>query len=235
VTAGDGDDTVYVNTGNAVHAVDCGPGADTIVINPRSVRGGVTNLHQIADGRISSCETVVAQMPPVDPLKGIWQKVGSPDGGRIVGTDLNDRLFGEAGPDTLIGGPGDDELWGNHLPTGTGFGTDHLDGGPGDDTIFGGRVRNIILGGPGDDTLQNGIRWNKVYGGPGNDEITGRGDGRGPNWYYGGAGDDRIAPRSKGPALVDCGPGYDVVTIGFNREVRWRRDCEKVTTRYRRR
>ena len=47
-----------------------------------------------------------------------------------------------------------------------------------------------------------------------------------------GPGDDEIRAYASGPATVDCGPGRDLVRIGFNRGVRLT-GCERVTTRYR--
>ena len=37
---------------------------------------------------------------------------------------------------------------------------------------------------------------------------------------------------AKGLATVDCGPGTDTVKIGFNRSVRPKRSCERVTKRF---
>jgi hypothetical protein len=49
---------------------------------------------------------------------------------------------------------------------------------------------------------------------------------------FAGPGDDEIRAYAKGRARIDCGPGSDVVRIGFNRSVRTS-DCETVTRRYR--
>jgi hypothetical protein len=46
-----------------------------------------------------------------------------------------------------------------------------------------------------------------------------------------GTGDDIVYVYSKDRSLIDCGPGDDLVKIGFNRSVRTR-GCEHVSRRY---
>ena len=220
-----------VNNGTAVRRVDCGPGDDTIFINPRTSPGGISNAQALRRGRISDCEHVVAQVaadPP--PTRGVKRFAGA--GGAVLeGTERNDSLLGGAGSDTIRGRGGDDVIWGNRLPNGPRTGADTLLGGAGADTIFGSRgPSNVIVGGPGDDRLQGGPRGNRIDAGDGRDRV--RLTGRGPNVVRAGAGDDEVRAYASGPPTVDCGPGVDLVRIGFNRAVRTI-GCERVSKRYR--
>jgi Ca2+-binding RTX toxin-like protein len=224
---------VYVNNGTAVKTVDCGPGYDTLHINPIDMRGGFSNRRSIRRGEIKAdtCENILEVPPPHDPTKG--KKKLTPDrGGRAKGTDRNDNLLGSRGPDRLIGLGGDDIMWANRQPDGTSRGTDRVDAGPGNDIVYGasrgGRTR--IKGGPGNDYLQGGgvISTNYISAGTGFDTI--RLVGHGFNWVSAGPGDDIVYVYSKDRTVVDCGRGEDTVRRGNNRNVKLRR-CEHVVRR----
>ena len=222
---------VRVNNGTAVRRVDCGPGEDTIYINPRSERGGISNSQALRARRIRRCEHVIRQAaaaPP--PTRGVKRYAG-PSGALLEGTERNDNLLGGRGADTILGRGGDDVIWGNRLRRGATPGADTLIGGEGADTIFGSRGPfNRIEGGPGDDRLQGGPRANTIDAGDGADRV--RLTGRGPNVVDAGPGDDEIRAYASGPASVNCGPGRDLVRINFNRQVTTT-GCERVTKRYR--
>lgn len=64
-------------------------------------------------------------------------------------------FYGEAGNDTLHGGPG----------------RDTLDGGTGDDVIFGFEGRNHIFGGHGNDVIEDGIGASTIDPGPGRNVV----------------------------------------------------------------
>ena len=232
IRAGAGDDVVFVNTGGAVAAVDCGPGQDTIYVNPRGLPGGSSNAQALRRGRIRGCERVVEAAPAPDPAKGITRISRSSRGADLSGTERADTLLGGPGPDRISGAAGDDVLWGNHVRAGRSLGVDQIDGGPGADTVYGSRGANAIAGGEGDDHLQGGPGANTIDAGPGNDRVRLR--GAGPNRVTAGDGDDLVQAYSRGAATIDCGPGSDTVTIGFNRRVRTV-GCEHVTKRYARR
>ena len=72
IDAGAGDDFVYVNNGTAVKTVDCGPGYDTLHINPIDMRGGFSNRRSIRRGEIkaNTCENILEVPPPHDPDQG---------------------------------------------------------------------------------------------------------------------------------------------------------------------
>ncbi|WP_171238894.1 calcium-binding protein [Ruegeria sp. HKCCA5763] len=65
------------------------------------------------------------------------------------GAEGSDRLYGRGGNDVLVGGAGNDFLDG-------GSGNDVLEGGAGNDTLKGGAGNDILAGGLGKDTLEGG-------------------------------------------------------------------------------
>ncbi|SDI47870.1 calcium-binding protein [Salipiger marinus] len=91
----------------------------------------------------------------------------------LVGTDLDDRLFGdgadnlldgEAGDDLILGRDGNDALLGD-------AGGDTLMGGGGDDYLAGGDGRNVLSGGAGDDTFLLDGGQNRIFGCAGQDVV----------------------------------------------------------------
>lgn len=100
----------------------------------------------------------------------------------LEGSDLADRLAGDAGPNRLWGGLGDDVLEGR-------AGNDQIFGGPGRDSLSGGEGNDTLDGGPGDDEIAGGDGIDMIYGGEGNDNIGG---GTGNDLIWGGAGNDTV-------------------------------------------
>ena len=228
IEARDGDDTVYVNNGTAVAGVDCGPGNDTIVINPYDGPGGISNAQDLRTGQIRNCERVIEAPPVADPTVGI-KVIVSDAGASRTGTERRDNLLGGRGSDHLDGSGGDDVIWGDrHLPEGGHSATDVLIGGFGKDTIYGGRGTNQIYGGPGNDYLQGGAFTNVIRGGAGADEIRIR--GKGSTRVLAGPGNDTIHALTNGRGRIDCGSGYDTVFTGRKRP--GMRGCERVVNRY---
>jgi hypothetical protein len=232
VDAGEGDDVVYVNNGTAVQSVDCGPGNDTIYINPADADGGWSNRKAIEEGRIRNCENIIEQAPVFDPNKGETWINRSGDASK-TGTNLNDNLLGGPGNETIKGLGGDDIIWGNHLPDGSGTSSyDKLYGGDGADIIYGGRGDNYIDGGSGNDFLQGGTQDNVIWARDGDDEI--QITGTGTNKVYGGNGDDTVNAFAHGEGqdkvTIDCGPGRDTVFYGRTRPST--SNCEKVLSLY---
>jgi Ca2+-binding RTX toxin-like protein len=101
----------------------------------------------------------------------------------LVGTVIDDVLFGDDAANSLNGREGDDVLMGeggNDVLSG-GDGEDILSGGIGSDVIYGNAGNDTLNGGAGNDTLNGGNYdyWSNVYSGLGNDTYQfGRGDGQ---------------------------------------------------------
>ena len=100
----------------------------------------------------------------------------------IVGTDFNDRLYGDNGASAFYGGDGADRLYGRN-------GNDTLYGEGGNDIILGGRDIDVLYGGDGNDQLRGNEGDDALIGGDGNDVLAG---GSGGDILDGGAGIDRV-------------------------------------------
>lgn len=138
-----------------------------------------------------------------------------------VGTDLDDTIntdfdngdsgtgssgFG-GGNDSLKGGEGDDDLFGNDgNDTLKGEnGTDDLYGGDGDDFIRGGNGIDFINGDAGADNLGGGAGDDFIYGGDDNDTITG---GNGNDYIYGDGGDNQLNGGNGNDYIFEIGRAH---------------------------
>jgi Ca2+-binding RTX toxin-like protein len=98
-----------------------------------------------------------------DTLIGVRNLVGSPGNDTITGIDDQaSQLLGEAGNDTIVGGPYEDLLIG-------GGGNDDLRGGDGPDDLHGGPGKDLMAGGAGGDDFSGGSGRDDIRGGPGTD------------------------------------------------------------------
>src|SRR5262249_23134865 len=98
-----------------------------------------------------------------DTLIGVRNVIGSPGNDTIKGIDEQaSQILGEAGNDTIVGGPYEDLLIG-------GGGNDDLHGGEGPDDLHGGRGKDLMLGGAGDDDISGGSGHDDIGGGSGSD------------------------------------------------------------------
>jgi Ca2+-binding RTX toxin-like protein len=111
--------------------------------------------------------------------KGDWPKI---DGKLWVnrndrdathhGTARNDELLGGHGDDTIYGEGGSDVIWGDQKASGnTTHQHDRLFGGPGNDWIYGSHGYNAIQGGAGNDTIRVWFGRGFVNCGPGKDIL----------------------------------------------------------------
>ena len=121
---------------------------------------------------------------------------GTTSYGDVTGSDKRDLIFitgeqdgttvhADAGDDFVNGGSYNDTIYG-------GNGENNLYGNGGDDYIYGGKDKDIIEGGDGNDELYGDAGSDHIYGGNDDDEI------------YGGTGRDYLSPGT-GTNIVDCG------------------------------
>ena len=89
-----------------------------------------------------------------------------PDIIHLTGSSQADILAGDSRDNTIMGGGGDDRLYG-----GPGGGDDMLHGGGGNDTMFGGLGDDTLNGGAGNDVFWGNGGSNTYIGGPGNDAF----------------------------------------------------------------
>lgn len=136
---GPGNDTVFANDGGRDLLIDCGPGEDTVVMDPVSSRGGISDRQLRRAGLVRGCEHVTfAPAAARDPAKGItW--IGPLTGATRHGTDRHDTLLGAHGPDRIYGEGGDDVIWANRLHGDRSTALDRVWAGPGNDTVYGSR------------------------------------------------------------------------------------------------
>ena len=84
----------------------------------------------------------------------------------------NDNLYGDQGGDVLLGGAGNDNIWG-------GSGNDYIAGGENNDTLNGDSGKDVIFGNDGDDKLNGGAQPDYLIGGNGSDKLWGGAEPRG--------------------------------------------------------
>ena len=163
--AGDGDDTFTLQTeslgGYGVDSIDGGSGSDSL---------------NITDGLASTAASVDLS---AGTLSGAGGSATLIDIENVAGTNLHDRitgnavtniLMGNAGNDTVSGAGGNDSLYGQ-------TGNDLLSGDDGRDWLVGGDGDDTVLGGNGDDDFQqdfSGSSWGTDFidGNAGSDWLS---------------------------------------------------------------
>ena len=114
------------------------------------------------------------------------------------------RIFGDAGNDTIIGGPKEDTIF-------AGGGDDSIQGGAGNDSIRGGGGNDRISAGDGNDRVKGDGGNNFIHGGAGNDSIEGSsGVSAGRATVFGDDGNDSIFGGRKNDSLLG-GAGNDSI------------------------
>jgi Ca2+-binding RTX toxin-like protein len=106
--------------------------------------------------------------------------------------------MGNGGHDLLVGGTGDDSLYGHE-------GNDSLWGGAGNDLLHGLQGDDVINGGSGNDVAEGGEGSDTINGGDGNDGMQGEG---GNDVLLGAVGDDTVEGNA-GDDLLLGGTGTD--------------------------
>jgi Ca2+-binding RTX toxin-like protein len=111
------------------------------------------------------------------------------------------KLDGQDGNDTLIGGIVDDTIT----------------GGVGDDSLNGGAGKDFILGGTGNDYLNGGDGNDSLNGGSGDDILDGSGDSVGTDSFAGETGNDNYGIYNSSTVIIeDAGAGNDTVWTAVN-------------------
>lgn len=201
VIMGTGDDGLSVVSlrGDAVTRVTGNPGNDRITVEGTVTAGHLEIYGDAGDDRIDASRAT-------------------------RGAEL--ALVGGEGKDTLIGGDGDDLIFGDvgvitRKKDGTlvQAGSGGADSGD-DDVVTAGNGRNVVIGGPGNDTIITGINddivfgdqgW-IVYGNPFPSSLVSAGSssggadaidaGDGDNTVFGGGGDDALTAGNGGDILL---------------------------------
>lgn len=147
----------------------------------------------------------------------------------IYGNLATDRLSGGAGADTLFGGQNDGPASvGSDGSSAQRQGVDTLVGGDGDDLLYGNKGGDLLIGGNGADVLYGGQDADTLSGGAGNDTLVGGRDddllagGDGADVFWVGVGDDRIEDFSTSEDLLattvaraTVGDGADGAVVSF--------------------
>ncbi len=152
--------------------------------------------------------------------------INVPDPSRFLQYTGGDHVAigGTSGQDTIIGGIGDDSLYGrggndrieggdgaDHIAGGAGddiitdlSGPDVIEGGAGNDAISSGNEEDIIFGDAGSDFIVNQSEFGEIFGGPGNDFIF---DGYFLGHIRGGQDDDWMENLGGGEDLFQADMG----------------------------
>lgn len=164
-------------------------------------------------------ETGTGDAPLVDGAREYDNLLKFNGGEHVVlgGTDQRDILVGGLGDDALWGGAGDDLLIGDS-------GVNTFRGGDGNDIIKDGDDISFLHGEDGDDVISaGGGAAELIFGGRGNDAILmGRDDakhtfaGMGNDFVFGGSGAD-IVDGGEGDDWIEGGDGFDVL-VGDNND-----------------
>ena len=202
LNGGDGDD--LMSGGSGADRFNGGAGVDTVDYQDDPGADGV-RVNMITGN-------ILDRSGARDVFESIENVIGTAVNDIIFGDQFANRLEGLAGDDALNGRGGDDVVIG-------GEGNDILVGGAGNDSLFGGDGDDLIGGRIGDDVIEAGAGADTVVGQLGDDIIEGGfGDdalngGGGFDIIDGGAGDDVILGRS-GADFIDGSVGNDELNGG---------------------
>lgn len=146
----------------------------------------------------------------------------------IVGGDGDDAIWGDGGNDSLEGGYGVDHIFGgsgNDVITDRGSDIGEFDvihGDDGDDVMNPGMGLDLVFGGRGQDFIAGGSEDKDVFGGEGTDFIRGGGGlnflqgNEGDDWMEGGDSFNTLAGESSELFFNSRIIGHDVLLAGLN-------------------
>lgn len=170
----DGDNLSITSVSNAVGgSVQLDSNGDVLFTPGAGFTGDASFGYTLSDGSLTSMATVSLTVDPVDetdPYEGFV--IGSTGRDFLRGSLFEEnRIFGDDGKDTIIGGFRSDELAG-------GEGRDRIYGLSGNDTLEGNEGRDWLFGGWGNDILAGGTEDDRLHGGWGRDTfVFNEGDG----------------------------------------------------------
>lgn len=198
ILGGNGDDVL--TGGGGTNLIFGGAGNDTINSGAGSADGGA------GDDVINGVTNGSTYLRGGDGNDVITSGTGFND---INGNAGNDTIFGGPANDWLVGGKGDDEIHG-------GTGKQILYGNLGNDTLIGGDHADTVRGGQGDDLIYGGGGNDWISGDKGNDTIYG-GSGADIFHTFSGAGIDRVMDFNSAEGdrvLFDAGTTYTLSYLG---------------------
>ena len=184
---GEGDDNLYggagddmLNGGDENDLLVGGPGADVLTGGrgadtasyTGSMMGVTVRLHASqamggdAEGDTWGDTTTASYTTQDEDGENVQMTETVPDIIHITGSAMADILAGDSRDNTIMGGGGDDRLYG-----GPGGGNDTMHGDAGHDHVFGGKGDDVLRGGTGNDHLWGNGGTNTYHGGPGSDTI----------------------------------------------------------------
>ncbi len=179
---GEGADMLYGGAGDDVldggdedDTLEGGPGADELTGGlgtdtasyTSSAAGVIVRLHSgQAMGGDAEGDTWGNLVANPYTVRGVDMTEMVPDIMNLTGSGMNDVLAGDGRANTIMGGGGDDRIFGG--PAG---GDDTLHGDGGNDHLFGGAGDDILRGGRGNDHLWGNGGTDTYHGGPGSDTI----------------------------------------------------------------
>ncbi|MEI7970141.1 MAG: calcium-binding protein [Betaproteobacteria bacterium] len=137
--------------------------SDEVLVRVDTGEGAVPFVFEFADGTELSALALASR----DRAEAVFH-VTFEGPSEVIGSRLDDTLWGGPEADRFDGGGGDDELAG-------GGGSDWLAGGDGRDWLTGGEGDDRLMGGPGEDTYQFFGPWGRdriVDTGPGRDVLV---------------------------------------------------------------
>ncbi|MBU0639840.1 MAG: hypothetical protein KKB50_13310, partial [Planctomycetes bacterium] len=151
LSGGEGDDTLYGGTGDDV--IDGGAGNDYASFYYSGSGVDVNLVDGTATGEGN------------DTLIDIERVIGSQHDDTITGDANNNTLKGYGGDDTISAGDGADSIYG-------GEGNDVVDAGAGNDYLYGEAGNDTLSGGAGDDYLRGDAGDDIIDGGEGYDQVS---------------------------------------------------------------